>query len=120
MILGREGVADDADRADDVARRQRAAVETVDAHARGAAGHLHQLPHQLVRIVRERLDLFVGQLRRERVVRIGGRRLRIQSDFHRVGERGQLELDLLLVVAGAQAHVGQFEGIEARELRLDA
>ena len=32
---------------------------------------------------------------------------------------GQLELDLLLVVAGAQPHVGELDRIEARELRLD-
>ena len=40
-------------------------------------------------------------------------------DFNGVGERRQLELDLLLVVAGAQAHVAQLEGVEARELGLD-
>ena len=119
VVLGREGVAHDADRADHVARRQRAVVEAVDAHARRAAGHLDQLPHQLVRIVRQRLDLVVGQLGRERVVRIGRRRLWILSDFDGVGEAGQLELDLLRVVAGAQAHVAELDGVEARELGLD-
>ena len=40
------------------------------AHAGHAAGHLDQLAHQLVWIVRERFDLLGGQLGRERVVRV--------------------------------------------------
>ena len=120
VVFGREGVADDADRADHVARRQRAAVEAVDAHARRAAGHLDELPHQLVRIVRQRLDLIVGQLRGQHVVRIGGGRLRIQPDFDGVGKPGQLQFELLFVVAGAEPHISELERIEARELRLDA
>ena len=88
---------------------------------RVAAGHLDQLAHQLVRIVRQRVDLFGGQLRRQRsAVRIRGRRLRVAADFDGVFEPGERELDLLLVVAGAQAaRRSTSTGIEAAELRGD-
>ena len=65
VVFRRERVADDADRADDVAGRQLAAVEAVDPHERVAAGHFHQLAHQLVWIVGRAVDLVIGQLRRE-------------------------------------------------------
>jgi len=59
MILGGKRVADDANRANDISRRHLAVVEAVDADARRAAGHLDELPHQLVGIIRQRLDLVV-------------------------------------------------------------
>ena len=96
-------------------------TEAVDADHRVAAGHFHQLPHQLVGIVRERLDLLIGQLRRQRsAIRIGRGGLRVDADFDVVRERGDRELELLLVVAGAQPHIGQFECFEAGEFGLEA
>ena len=73
MILGRERIGVEPDLLNLILRRQPAAAEAVHENLRAGAGHAHQLVRHLVRIVRQRIDLFLRERLREAVVAfIGG------------------------------------------------
>ncbi len=118
--LGGELIAGDADRSDHRLRRQRAALEAVDADDRAGTGHVLELLLQDRRIVRERVDLIARQHGAERRP-VAVRRRLLFVLLH--GDRGfhlpDREHRDLAVVASADTDVRKRPLLEARELDVD-
>jgi len=119
VVLGREAVARDVDRFDLRLRRQRRALETVDADDRRTARHLGELLAQDGRVVGQRLDLLTCQRRPERGRAVDGDFLPIARDVHGVGELLNRQRYRFFILAGAHAHVGVHTGLETGRLGFD-
>ncbi len=117
--LRRELIAGHADRFDQRLRRQVAALEAVDEELRARPGDVHQLPPELVGIVRERLDLLTRHDRAEGHITVGRRLLAIALDRHRRLQAIDRQHHHLLVLAAPDADLGQRSRLKARELGRD-
>ena len=99
VILGGERIEAEADFRDLRLRRQAAALEAVDAEHRARAGHLLEHLRHFVGVVRQLIDLFLRELRGERVVeRLLGL---VARDVDLLDERRDGERHLLVGVAAA-------------------
>jgi hypothetical protein len=119
VVFGSEAVAGDVDRFDLRFRRERGALEAVDADNRGAARHLGELLAQHVRVVRERVDLLACERGPECRRAVDGDLLPVARHVHRVRQLLDRQRNGFFIVAGAHAHVRGDARIEAGELGFD-
>ena len=103
----RELIARDPDRLDQRFRRQFASLEAVDEDLRVRPGDVHQLPPQLVGIVRQRLDLLARHHRPERDVAIRCGDLPIARDGHVGLQAVDRQHQRLPVLAGSHPDSGR-------------
>jgi hypothetical protein len=118
--VGRVDVPAEADRLDLRLRRKPAAAEAVDPHHGTGSCELAERVFHLVRIFRQRGNLFRRKHRRERIasrIRTGLARIAPDDEIFRDALDGEAEFAARL--AAAHAHLLQFTALEPGRLRDD-
>ena len=116
VVLGGERIEAEADLRDLRLRRQAAALEAVDAQRAPGPAICSSTCRHFVRVVRQLIDLFLRELRGERVVqRLLGV---VAGDVDLLDERRDLQRDLLVGVAAAHVLLEVLR-IEADRLDVD-